>query len=360
MNPSVSTVVVDTLEFLGTLNADAARPEEARQRLRALRARHSGTTIDLLWQEEAYDESVHYDALLRVDGTSTISLSVCPVQALPWPLRGVHRWNEHDLARVNGRVLEVSDAVRLLDFVWDEVRLMDRLLNAFVIREELDRDPITISNEELQHAMDAFRRARGLGTVDETRRWMEERGLTLGALEELVAERLMINALRERVTADRVAAYFDAHRADFDVALVAQFETTDEASARRVIGQIRGNEVSFLEAAERSFRDTSARRPPPPVFASIRRSTATDARGRAAFAARPGEVLDPVPTETGFAVVKLLAFEPARLDDATRNAIQGHLFEEWLNGRRRAARIEWFWGTAQQTRDRGAAARVGA
>jgi hypothetical protein len=45
----------------------------------------------------------------------------------------------------------------------------------------------------------------------------------------------------------------------------------------------------------------------------------------------------------------LLAIVPAELDGRTRAASKTILFEDWLAERRRAARIEWCWGSASKT-----------
>src|SRR5262245_49738026 len=97
MKETLRRALVDSLDYLVTLTREGIRPAEARARLRLLQEQHPETGVDLLWEEEAYDQSVHYDALLRLSGEGTISLSFCPERALPWPLRGVQRWSEADL-----------------------------------------------------------------------------------------------------------------------------------------------------------------------------------------------------------------------------------------------------------------------
>jgi hypothetical protein len=49
-----------------------------------------------------------------------VSLSFCPDEELPWPLRGVGRWSDKDLVRVNNTLLRVEDAIAFLDFIWNE------------------------------------------------------------------------------------------------------------------------------------------------------------------------------------------------------------------------------------------------
>jgi hypothetical protein len=48
-----------------------------------------------------------------------------------------------------------------------------------------------------------------------------------------------------------------------------------------------------------------------------------------------------------YRVARVLRLTPARLDEATAAAIKQLLFDEWLAERRRAARIEWYWGPCE-------------
>jgi hypothetical protein len=40
---------------------------------------------------------------------------------------------------------------------------------------------------------------------------------------------------------------------------------------------------------------------------------------------------------------------PARLDAPTRRVVETRIWEEWLAGRRRRARVEWLWGDTART-----------
>src|SRR3954470_24007106 len=101
MNESLQKTVSDVLDYLLDVQRDGMRPGEARARLQPVRERHPELEIDLLAEEQVFDQSVHYDALIRRGAEGTVSLSYCPERAVPWALRGVHRWNEGDLVRVN-------------------------------------------------------------------------------------------------------------------------------------------------------------------------------------------------------------------------------------------------------------------
>jgi putative peptide maturation system protein len=358
MKGTLQQAVVNALDYLMLLSRESIRPEEARARLRLLRQQHPDIGMELLWEEEAYDQSVHYDALLDLDGAGTVSVSFCPDKVLPWPMRGVHRWSDADLLRVNHTVLRVDQAIACLDYIWDEARIIDRLVHACLIQEALEKDPVPLSDEELQVAMDGFRRAHRLYTIEDTHRWLERHGCTHEQLERRVGDEAIVAKLRDRVTEGRVEDYFERHRADFDTAGIAQFALADEASARRAYEQIRGGELDFYEAAQGQFLAAAqgatptlraGTRPPRELFAVVERGQAPPELAAAVFAARPGEVVGPVRTGEEYAVVRVLSSAPGRLDERTRRAIQKLLFEEWLEERRQAATIEWNWGNASGT-----------
>src|SRR5438128_6422622 len=136
MNDFLREAVVDVFDYLLDLQHEGVRADEARSRLQPLRRRHPDLGIDLLVEEQAYDRSLHYDALLYRVGEGTVSLAYCPERAVPWPLRGVHRWSEGDLVRINAKVLQVDQAMACLDFIWDEAPVIERLVNTCLIQEE--------------------------------------------------------------------------------------------------------------------------------------------------------------------------------------------------------------------------------
>jgi putative peptide maturation system protein len=351
MNDSWRHAVGDGLDYVLALQRDGARPDDARARLAAVRGRHPDLVIDLLAEEEAYDQSIHYDLLLRRAGEGTVSLSYCPERATPWPLRGVHRWSDAELVRVNATVLKVEQAMACLDFIWDEAPVIESLVNLCLIREELEREPIDLSDAELQEAMDRFRSAKKLFKAQDTLRWLERHGMSHESLERYVADDALVAKLRDRIAAGGVEEYFRQHPGDFDTARVARLEVADECRARELADEIRGGRLDFFAVAERCFFETAERGAPPQTgqLALIERRHAAPALREPLFAAAPGQLIGPVPVEGGCALLRVLAILPARLDGRTRTAIKNVLFDEWLAERRRAARIEWCWGNASKT-----------
>jgi putative peptide maturation system protein len=370
VNGRLSVALGETLDYLKEVARDGAGPAEAWHRFRGLQQRHPETPLDLVWLEETYDRSVHYDALLDLPGEGTVSLSFCPEGGLAWPLRGVQRWRDQELLRVNETVLTVDHAIACLDYIWNEARILRQLVDVCLIQEALRHAPIVLSDAELQRAMDRFRRTHGLLTAAATHAWMAERGVTPEKLERLVADEATLARLRERVVAGRIEAYFESHRDELAAVALTRLELADEAEARRAFEELQAG-ADFDALARDRLADALARGRRPPLLQSavLRRSEASELgvlehtgviraascplKGEpppdlfsALFAAGPGDVIGPLRTGRGFALLRVVAVAPPRLDAAAREEIARRLFEEWLAERRGEARIEWYWGSA--------------
>ena len=62
-------------------------------------------------------------------------------------------------------------------------------------------------------------------------------------------------------------------------------------------------------------------------------------------------------TDDGYAVIRVITLEDAVLDAATGALIECRLFARWLDARRQAARVEWYWGSPTRTSGAGDAGR---
>jgi len=180
------SLLTEALAYLRELAAGHVPPVEALRRLEPLRRSAPEQELELVWEVSGPEGDVHYDLLIRGPEGGTISLGYCPEQAVPWPLRGVQRWSDQHVVRVNGEPLDVETVLGMLDFVWSDSRLLTKLVDTCLIRQELRRRGLKLSDAELQQAMNAFRLQRGLGSVEDTRRWLAERGLSLERLEQHV------------------------------------------------------------------------------------------------------------------------------------------------------------------------------
>jgi putative peptide maturation system protein len=347
MPDATPAVLQDVYAYLDALVQEGASPDTARARLQPLRARHPGADIDVVWEEQAFDGSMHFDALIRPGTAQTISLSVCPDRDLPWPLRGLQRWKDSDLLRVNGVVLSVADAIAQLDALWERAPLMQRLIDRCLVDERLSREPLEVSDDEIQHAFDTLRRSRGLLTPAAFEAWMKDSGVSWATLEGMATQLARTARLRERTVGHRVDAVLADDLAGFDLVALATVQTRAAEAAQALREAAVAGGRGLLHAAQEMF----ARHPDVQVaLRRVRRHQLDNAvaRALAAYEADAGAALPPVVAVADGEVhllAEVLQVEPARADDPeVRRAAAARLYEEWLREQRRAARIEWFWG----------------
>ena len=119
------------------------------------------------------------------------------------------------------------------------------------------------------------------------------------------------------------------------------------ATALTLSDQIRRGNADFFIATQHAFKRSG--QPRADLFAAIRRRDAPEEIRDSLFQSPHASVLDPVRDGDRFAIVRVLSVAPARLDKVTRETIENILFDDWLEERRKNARIEWFWGTASKT-----------
>ncbi len=331
----------DALDVLRTLDPRQPRPSADRA-LDRLRAEHPDRRLRLLRHREALDDSVHHGMLITEPGGGTTSVSWTPAAAVPWSLRGTQRTAESMLVRVNGEPLEIEEAMAYLDVVWEQTALLERLITVCLVRQELAEHPVRLGGDELQHAMDAFRRARGLLTPDATEEWMRERGIGHAVLEELVEREAEVAELKRRILAEQ-----GPDRSVLDRARVAWVRFTDRSDAdtfvvmveQRLAGAATDAVAAFVSVAAATYAVSSA------VTAVQFGEVAADRVGRG----EPGTVSVPTWDTDGWRVTLVLARFPADVGPRSERLLEDAAFDRWLTERRRSARIEWFWGAADKT-----------
>jgi putative peptide maturation system protein len=343
--------LTETYDELRSILREPPRPTQALERIRALGQRHPNIDFDLVWEDQPYDGSVEYSAILNTAGEGALSVSISPEKALPWPLRGVHRYDEADLLRVNGVLMQIGEAIQLMDAVWRNEDLLRRLVEACLLREALGDDVPEVTDEQLQRAMDEFRREYGLHTAAEMEAWLKNMGLDQFRLEEILCEQVAVDGLREQVTASMVEDYFAAHQHDLTICRLRRVTARTESLCVAIIDRARANGDGLLPAAAAmdgkdsdhilSIEVLEARRCELPVEATPPVDAAV------------GVIFGPMLVGDRWCAFELTATESPAIDAATRDYCQRMLFQRWLDERRAGARIEWYWGSQDETRSAG-------
>jgi len=348
MNITDQHVVLETVDCLRAIVDANDPPAQAHRRLSEVGERHAPARLDLVWDSGSGDGfDRHYDALLRLARGGTLSLSYCRDHALPWPLRGAHRFGEADLLQVNDTVITVGQAIGHLESVLDDSSVSGRLIDACLIREELERNPVDIDDVELQRTMDAFRRTHRLYSIAACQAWMQRRGLSQAQFETLIADYARVARLRQRLTAHAVDEFFEANRGAFDTVYVAQIVYGDAATASRGRAVSEADATGFFDETLRRFAaETTGAGDQRTGLRTLERGFEPAAWVNAVFAATPASLVGPFENDGVFLLVRVIKTETVKLDDRLREKIQHLLLNRWLDERRKTARIEWFWHEA--------------
>jgi putative peptide maturation system protein len=345
MANAIDNTLADVLGSLDEITKSQMQPTQALAHFHNVRMRHLDSSLELVWEDQSFDGSVHYDALIRPAGANqTISVSVCPDDALPWALRGLHRWRDSELLRVNGITMAVEQAISQLDVLWEKAPLMQRLVDSCIIEGELQRRHVEVSASDIQAAFDSMRRRRGLFTVDALQAWIRNSGVTMAALQDLATKRARAAKLRQLVVGDRAESHFAAHSHDFDEIKLALFQARSAEAAQRIAREICDGQSTFATAAQTAFVSGSGQGL---SFRALERRAARSEFGSLDITAGAVQVLE---LDDQFWVVQVLAVQQAEKSPATLERVKAELFRDWLAQQRSAAKVEWFWGDAQRTK----------
>jgi putative peptide maturation system protein len=332
----------EVLEYLWALSRDEVRPEDALRRLRGLREVYAECGVELLWEEDAYSKTMHYDVLLHVEGEGSVSLSVCPQGETPWPLRGVQRRRERDLVRVNRETVDVMSAMAVIDIMRHKTQVMAHLVSQCLIQGAVRDRALEVSDEEVEAVVDRFRRRRGLYGIEQTHEWLAQRGMTPEDLYRLLAGEAGKIKLREEIAQGRIEEYFASHEREFDTARLARLRVRGEEEAGRLYDKLSAGELDFFEAAQRQFLG-DVQPGTSELLVVVRREQMPPAYSDAIFRAEPGELLGPFQNGDEYDIVRVLQISRAKIDQDTREAVKDRLFQEWLERERQKATVEWFW-----------------
>jgi putative peptide maturation system protein len=342
-----SIAICAIAEYVRSVTLRQPSDEAARAELSALAGTWTGMRTRVVSSCEEYDSSRHFDALLTdADGTYTVSFA--PANRLPWPLRGVHRWNEGDLLRVNGTTLKIQQAVACLDFVWERDDLLDHLVNVCLVEEELAaREPLPVSDADIQARLDEFRRARGLFAVADTHNWLAKHGMSHRQLERRLADALRVELLAERVVGNAAADYLKAHGPElgiFPVMLASARSKQDLQELRRRTADP-ADWLTWAMTSGGNAREVRCHRigafDASPSLAALASDDVPVGTVSQVFPHRDAHALacKVGPTE-----------HPEPSPELTRR-VRDRLFAEWLAERRKYANVEWYWGSRDSTQD---------
>ena len=187
-----------------------------------------------------------------------------------------------------------------------------------------------VPDAELQREADEFRRAHRLTRAADTVAWLEANAWTLDDFEQLMERRAALRALQSAVGAEGTEAFFEANRAAFDRAELADLVVADETLARSLAEALAGGDDFASLARRHSILPGAASSGG--YLGWVPRAALKPGLAAAVFTGNPGSIVGPIVTDGGWHLLSLIALDRATLDEETRAQIHSARFTEWLAG----------------------------
>ncbi len=343
MTPDFETTLGQAAELLAKLPKWAPHLDEAKELFAGLEQRFPAVQMELVSHQDAQELSVDFDLFLQWPTGGILALSFTPEDGLPWCAIQAEHWAANLVVTVNDQQITVQQALWLFkqNPGSEDGDLMRRLVDSALIRQALEENPVSVSDEELQEAADLFRLANGLADAATTHAWMARRGLTDEAFEGLLRDNVESRRLVERVTESELEGYFERHRETLATVALVRAAAPDAESAERLADRARAHHDLLVAARE------AASAPGGEQLAVSLRTVRCDQLEpeltEPVLHAAPGDLIGPLTLSGGHEVLQVVTREPARFDAASREAVRERLFRRWLAEQRDSAKIVWHW-----------------
>jgi hypothetical protein len=189
---------------------------------------------------------------------------------------------------------------------------------------------LRIAVDELQRAVDLFRRRRGLRSAAATHRWLKTHHLSAAQFEARIERWLLIEKLKDRIAEPDLESEFRKRSSEFDVVEIREALAPTQDAAHEMGERLREG-MDFSDAARR-FASPAAMARAFQVARRFRRELSLST-AEALFAAKPGDFVGPIAEVDGFVVIQVVSIAKATLDSRTQRALRKELFARWISRR---------------------------
>lgn len=189
-----------------------------------------------------------------------------------------------------------------------------------VIHRMAAESKISVSDEELQRAVDGFRKGNALYMAKDTQKWLETNDLGLEDLEHFVETSALEGKLLQSIPDEALDDYWNEIKHGYDQLRLSVIEVESEPLLNELAQQIDDEEEEFAELALQHSKDDSAGRGG--ALGWVPRGSLRDEVGTKLWAAEEGDTVKDV---DALRLYRLESKKPAErsddVDDELRQAL---------------------------------------
>jgi parvulin-like peptidyl-prolyl isomerase len=188
---------------------------------------------------------------------------------------------------------------------------------------------ITVSNEELQAAGDAFRREHKMLGATETLSWLFQHRITVEDWAQGIRSALLIKKLKEHLFGESVDGHYLSNRKDYRRIALSQILVDDLTDALKIVSRLQEDKATFCALALEYSKGKQSKEKG--GFAGIHFvSKLMPEMAQAIYEANEDEVIGPVQTRLGYHIIKIEKWFPTQLSESVREEILESMFQAWL------------------------------
>lgn len=233
-------------------------------------------------------------------------------------------------------MIQISGASIELDAIIEHLRknlqlkeVCQKILHQQVIAEAARSRGLTITEPEVQAEAERQRREKSLEKAAETFAWLADELITPEDWETGIRDRLLAQKLAKKLFSEQAQKLFAENRLNFEKVSLYKLTVSDLKLAQELLYQIQEQEITFYEAAHLYDLDPQ-RRNHCGYEGCLCRWQLSPELSVAVFGAQPGEVIGPLSTAEGYALLMAEAFISPELTPQLQQEMIDDLFKEWL------------------------------
>ncbi|MEQ9549523.1 MAG: peptidylprolyl isomerase [Coleofasciculus sp. G3-WIS-01] len=193
---------------------------------------------------------------------------------------------------------------------------------------------ITVSEEELQAAGDAFRQENKLLGTSETLAWLAQQRISVEDWSQGVRISLLRQKLKEHLFGEAIDSHYMSDRDNYKRVALSQILVRDLTEAVKITQALRQGKVSFCVLALEHSKGKQSKENG--GFVGVRfLAELLPEIAQAVSEAVEGEVIDPVQTKLGYHILRVEKWFPAELAEVREQVLES-LFQGWLQAGRQS------------------------
>jgi parvulin-like peptidyl-prolyl isomerase len=207
--------------------------------------------------------------------------------------------------------------------------LIDNILIEKVISEEVEKNKIHASKEEIQKMADSFRESKKLVTVSDTIKWMHNHCISIEELEKIAYTNVVSGKLAQCLFEEKVEQYYHENYIEYSKAVIHEIIFDNEDLAVEYFYAIKQEEIDFYKVARRFASDKALRRSGGYKGSFSRKELGVEISPMV-FSSKNDTLLKPIRTAKGVHLIFVDEIIQTVLDKDLEIQIIFELYTEWL------------------------------